>query len=129
MAGITGLGTTYNLPNYTGLLYQLSRSETPFFSAIGGLSGGRQTTETAFEWQTFDLRDAAQDASRRSRKKANKAAKRLQGASEAQAEALLESANVTGRKARKNLDQAVERARSARHDGSGRAGELIDRLG
>jgi len=60
MAGITGLGTTYNLPNYTGILYQLSRSETPFFSAIGGLSGGRQTTETAFEWQTFDLRDAAQ---------------------------------------------------------------------
>lgn len=62
MAGITGLGTTYNLPNYTGILYQLSRSETPFFSAIGGLSGGRQTTETAFEWQTFDLRDAAQPA-------------------------------------------------------------------
>lgn len=60
MAGITGLGTTYNLPNYTGILYQLSRSETPFFSAIGGLSGGRQTTETSFEWQTFDLRDAAQ---------------------------------------------------------------------
>lgn len=62
MAGITGLGTTYNLPNYTGILYQLSRAETPFFSAIGGLSGGRQTTETAFEWQTFDLRDAAQPA-------------------------------------------------------------------
>ena len=62
MAGITGLGTTYNLPNYTGILYQLSRAETPFFSAIGGLSGGGQTTETAFEWQTYDLRDAAQPA-------------------------------------------------------------------
>ena len=49
MAGITGLGTTYNLPNYTGILYQLSRAETPFFSTIGGLSGGGQTTETAFE--------------------------------------------------------------------------------
>ena len=60
MSGITGLGTTYNLPNYTGLLYGLTPSETPFFSAIGGLSGGRQTTSPAFEWQTYDLRDASQ---------------------------------------------------------------------
>ena len=60
MAGISGLGTTYNLPNYTGLLFQLTPTETPFFSAIGGLSGGKQTTATAFEWQTVDLRDAAQ---------------------------------------------------------------------
>ncbi len=60
MAGISGLGTTYNLPNYTGILHLLSRAETPFFSAIGGLNGGGQTTETAFEWQTYDLRDAAQ---------------------------------------------------------------------
>lgn len=60
MAGITGLGTTYNLPNYTGLLYMLTPTEAPLFSAIGGLSGGRQTTSTAFEWQTVDLRDAAQ---------------------------------------------------------------------
>lgn len=60
MAGITGLGTTYNLPNYTGLLYGLTPLETPFFSAIGGLSGGGQTTATAFEWQTSDLRDASQ---------------------------------------------------------------------
>lgn len=62
MAGVTGLGTTYNLPNYTGILYQLSPTETPFFSAIGGLSGGGQTTSTAFEWQTVDLRDASQPA-------------------------------------------------------------------
>lgn len=62
MSGITGLGTTYNLPNYTGLLYGLTPAETPFFSAIGGLSGGRQTTSTAFEWQTYDLRDASQPA-------------------------------------------------------------------
>lgn len=60
MAGITGLGTTYNLPNYTGLLYGLTPAETPFFSAVGGLSGGGQTTATAFEWQTYDLRDASQ---------------------------------------------------------------------
>ncbi len=62
MAGITGLGTTYNLPNYTGILHLLSRAETPFFSAIGGLAAGGQTTETSFEWETYDMRDAAQPA-------------------------------------------------------------------
>ncbi len=61
MAGsVTGLGTTYNLPNYTGILHQLTPADTPFFSAIGGLSGGGQTTNVEFEWQTFDLRDASQ---------------------------------------------------------------------
>jgi len=62
MSGITGLGTTYNLPNYTGILYALTPEETPFFSAIGGLSAGGQTTSPAFEWQTSDLRAAAQPA-------------------------------------------------------------------
>lgn len=61
MAGITGLGTTYNLPNYTGLLFGLTPSDTPFFSAIGGLSSGGQTTSTEFEWQTYDLRAAGQN--------------------------------------------------------------------
>jgi hypothetical protein len=62
MAGsITALGTTYNLPNYTGILHQLTPDDTPFFSAIGGLSGGGQTTATQFEWETFDLRAAGQN--------------------------------------------------------------------
>jgi len=61
MAGITGLGTTYNLPNYTGLLFQLTPSDTPFFSAIGGLTGGGQTISPEFEWEAFDLRSAAQN--------------------------------------------------------------------
>jgi hypothetical protein len=61
MAGITALGTTYNLPNYTGLLFGLTPADTPFFSAIGGLSGGRQTTDTEFEWGTYDLRSAGQN--------------------------------------------------------------------
>jgi hypothetical protein len=62
MAGaVTGLGTTYNLPNYTGILYQLTPSDTPFFSAIGGLTGGGQTDAIEFEWQTFDLRAAGQN--------------------------------------------------------------------
>lgn len=61
MAGITALGTTYNLPNYTGLLFGLTPSDTPFFSAIGDLSGGGQTTDTEFEWGTYDLRTAGQN--------------------------------------------------------------------
>lgn len=61
MAGITGLGTTYNLPNYTGMLIALTPSSTPLLSAIGGLTGGRQSTATQFEWETFDLRAAGQN--------------------------------------------------------------------
>jgi hypothetical protein len=61
MAGITALGTTYNLPNYTGLLFGLTPADTPFFSAIGDLSGGGQTTDTEFEWGTYDLRTAGQN--------------------------------------------------------------------
>lgn len=61
MSGITALGTTYNLPNYTGALIALTPSETAFFSAIGGLSGGRQATSTEFEWQTYDLASAGQN--------------------------------------------------------------------
>ncbi len=61
MAGITGLGTTYNLPNYTGLLFLLTPSSTPFFNAIGGLSGGGQAASWEFEWQTSDLRNMGQN--------------------------------------------------------------------
>jgi uncharacterized protein DUF5309 len=63
MAGITALGTTYNLPNYTGLLHLLTPTDTPFFSAIGGLTGGGQTTDTEFEWGTYDMRSAGQNVS------------------------------------------------------------------
>lgn len=62
MAGISALGTTYNLPNYTGILHTLTPAETPFFSAIGGLTGGKQATSTEFEWQGYDLRDPSQPA-------------------------------------------------------------------
>lgn len=57
MAGITGLGTTFNLPNYHGELIQLSPTDTPLLSLSGGIGGGKQTTSPAFEWQTEDLRD------------------------------------------------------------------------
>lgn len=62
MAGISALGTNYNLPNYTGILHALTPADVPLFSAIGGLTGGGQTTSTEFEWQTYDLRDATQPA-------------------------------------------------------------------
>lgn len=60
MAGITGMGTTFNLPNYAGELFAITPDDTPLLSAIGGLTGGGMTTATEFEWQTYDLRDPAQ---------------------------------------------------------------------
>lgn len=59
MAGITGLGTTFNLPNYHGELFALTPADTPLLSAAGGIGGGGQVDSTTFEWQTYDLRDAA----------------------------------------------------------------------
>jgi len=56
MAGITGMGTTFNLPNYVGELFALSREDTPFLSSIGGLTGGEMTKSTIFPWTTYDLR-------------------------------------------------------------------------
>lgn len=55
MATVSGQGTTFNLPNYTGQLYSVAPSETPFLSAIGGLNGGSSTSAPDFEWQTEDL--------------------------------------------------------------------------
>jgi hypothetical protein len=62
MSGITALGTTYNLPNFVGELFAASPEDTPFLSAIGGLTGGESVGSTVFTWQGYDLRDA--DATR-----------------------------------------------------------------
>lgn len=64
MPGITGMGTTYNLPNYVGELFLASPEDTPLLSSIGGLTGGVSVTSTIFEWQGEDLRDAADDRQR-----------------------------------------------------------------
>lgn len=61
MAGIVGQGNTFNLPNFVGELFELTPSDTPFLSSIGGLSGGTATTSTEFEWQGYNLRDAGQN--------------------------------------------------------------------
>lgn len=58
MAGITGQGTTFNLPNYVGELFAASPEDTPLLSSIGGLTGGESVGATLFEWQGYDLRDA-----------------------------------------------------------------------
>lgn len=59
MSGITGMGTTFNLPNYVGELFNASPEDTPFLSAIGGLTGGRPANSTIFTWSGYDLRDAS----------------------------------------------------------------------
>ena len=59
MAGITGQGTTFNLPNYTNELFRLTPADTPVLSAIGGLTGGKGSNTPVFTWQTYDLRAAA----------------------------------------------------------------------
>ena len=56
MAGITGLGDTYDLPNYVGELFQITPADTPFLTAIGGLTGGRPADATLFQWSAYDLR-------------------------------------------------------------------------
>ena len=62
MAGVSGIGTTFNLPNFHGQLFSVTPDDTPLLSAIGGLTGGQQSDSTAFEWQTDDLRAPAQPA-------------------------------------------------------------------
>ncbi len=56
MSGITGMGTTFNQPNFHGQLIGLTPTDTPLLSMSGGLGGGKQTDSTKFEWQTYDLR-------------------------------------------------------------------------
>lgn len=64
MAGITGQGTTFNLPNYVGELFAATPTDTPFLSSIGGLTGGERVTSALFQWQGYDLRDAAANRQR-----------------------------------------------------------------
>lgn len=56
MAGIVGQGTTFNLPNFVGDLFNITPSDTPLLSRIGGLTGGKQTDAKLFDWGFYDLR-------------------------------------------------------------------------
>lgn len=62
MGAITGQGESYNLPNYVGELFNVSPTDTPLLSAIGGMTGGKSVTSKQFTWQTTDLAGAAQTA-------------------------------------------------------------------
>lgn len=64
MATVSGQATTFNLPNYTGELFTVAPSDTPFLSAIGGLNGGKIVKSVEFEWQTEDLESTSANNSR-----------------------------------------------------------------
>lgn len=56
-------GTVWNLPNYTGELFTSDLINTPFLSAIGGLTGGMQTENFEFATDSqYDQETAAQPA-------------------------------------------------------------------
>lgn len=60
MPQISGLGTTYNLPNFTGEVLRITPADTPLLSMAGFFSReGEVTQSTAFEWQTEDLTPTA----------------------------------------------------------------------
>lgn len=48
MSNPNGTGTIWNLPNYAGELFTADATTTPFLSMIGGLSGGKRTTNFEF---------------------------------------------------------------------------------
>lgn len=45
---VTGMGTTWNLPNYVGELFAACPTKTPLLSLIGGLTGGLKTGNDEF---------------------------------------------------------------------------------
>lgn len=58
---ITGLGTSWNLPNYAGELFTASPVSTPLLSMTGGMSGGLITKNPEFPTaQLFEYPDAEQ---------------------------------------------------------------------
>lgn len=66
-------GTTFNLPNYTGEIFNTSPQDTPFLTAIanvsaanfdGTIAGAEIENTTHFQWQTFSLRAAADNRQR-----------------------------------------------------------------
>ena len=61
MANVTGTGTTWNLPNYSGELFTADPVNTPILTAIGGMTGGVQTENFEFATDSqYSLPEAAQ---------------------------------------------------------------------
>lgn len=63
MAQVSGQGTVWNLPNYSGELFTADMINTPFLAMIGGLNGGMQTLNFEFPTSSeYDFPAAAQPA-------------------------------------------------------------------
>jgi hypothetical protein len=61
MPNVTGIGNTFNLPNFAGDLFTASPTQTPFLSMIGGLSGGMRTENDEFPTGVlYEFPEAAQ---------------------------------------------------------------------
>ncbi|WP_328611775.1 DUF5309 domain-containing protein [Amycolatopsis sp. NBC_00345] len=58
MPGVAAIANTYNSPNFVGELFALTPTDTPFLSAIGGLTGGKPAKAVVHTWQVYDLRPA-----------------------------------------------------------------------
>lgn len=61
----TGAATSFNLPNYTGELFQFGQQDTPFLNLIGGLNGGNIPVIESSEFtlnQNWQLNAASQPA-------------------------------------------------------------------
>jgi hypothetical protein len=63
MSQVSGTGTIWNLPNYSGILFTADAENTPFLSIIGGLNGGMETKNKQFPVSSvYDYPSAAQPA-------------------------------------------------------------------
>ncbi|WP_026424677.1 SU10 major capsid protein [Actinokineospora inagensis] len=56
MPGVAAIANTYNAPNFVGELFALTPTDTPFLSAIGGLTGGKRANGVVHTWSVYDLR-------------------------------------------------------------------------
>jgi uncharacterized protein DUF5309 len=54
--GVAAIANTYNSPNFVGELFALTPTDTPFLSAIGGLTGGKRANGIVHTWSVYDLR-------------------------------------------------------------------------
>jgi len=61
MAGVSAVGTTFNLPNFEGPLYAITPDDAPVLSILGGMFGGEGVNSTVFSWVEHDLRVAGQN--------------------------------------------------------------------
>ncbi|MGH2375107.1 MAG: SU10 major capsid protein [bacterium] len=56
MPGVAAIANTFNAPNFVGELFALTPTDTPFLSAIGGLTGGKRANGIVHTWSVYDLR-------------------------------------------------------------------------